>query len=63
MLDFKGYPVILNDTAGIRPSGSEVENIGIKKAIDKANVSDIILVLSDNKDFSFKEISQKQKRF
>jgi len=62
MLDFKGYPVILNDTAGIRPSGSEVENIGIKKAIDRANTSDVILVLSDNKDFSFKEIKSKVKK-
>ena len=63
LLDFKGYPVILNDTAGIRHSKSEVENIGIKKAIDRANTSDIILVLSDNKDFSFKEINSKVKKF
>jgi len=62
LLDFKGYPVILNDTAGIRLSKSEVENIGIKKAIDKANASDIILVLSDNKDFSFKQINSKVKK-
>ena len=63
LLDFKGYPVILNDTAGIRHSKSEVENIGIEKAIDRANTSDIILVLSDNKDFFFKEINSKVKKF
>ena len=63
LLDFKGYPVILNDTAGIRLSKSEVENIGIKKAVDRANTSDIILVLSDNKDFSLKEINSKVKKF
>ena len=62
LLDFKGYPIILNDTAGIRLSTSEVENIGIKNAIDKANTSDIILVLSDKKDFSFDQIDSKAKK-
>ena len=62
LLDFKGYPIILNDTAGIRLSTSEVENIGIKNAIDKANSSDIILVLSDKKDFSFDQIYSKAKK-
>ena len=62
LLDFKGYPVILNDTAGIRLSTSEVENIGIKNAIDKANSSDIILLLSDKKDFSFDQIDSKAKK-
>ena len=62
LLDFKGYPIILNDTAGIRLSTSEVENIGIKNAIDKANSSDIILVLSDKKDFSFDQIDSKAKK-
>ena len=62
LLDFKGYPIILNDTAGIRLSTSEVENIGIKNAIDKANSSDIILVLSDEKDFSFDQIDSKAKK-
>ena len=62
LLDFKGYPIILNDTAGIRLSTSEVENIGIKNAIDKANSSDIILLLSDKKDFSFDQIDSKAKK-
>jgi tRNA modification GTPase len=62
LLDFNGFPVILNDTAGIRLSKSQVENIGIKKAIDKANASDIILVLSDNKNFDFNKIDSKVKK-
>ena len=62
LLDFKGYPVILNDTAGIRQSKSEVENIGIKNAIDKANSSDIILLMSDKEDFSFDKINSKAKK-
>ena len=62
LLDFKGYPVILNDTAGIRQSQSEVENIGISNAIDKANSSDIILFMSDKEDFSFDKINSKAKK-
>ena len=62
LLDFKGYPVILNDTAGIRQSKSEVENIGIRNAIDKANSSDIILFMSDKEDFSFDKINSKAKK-
>ena len=30
--DFNGFPVLLNDTAGIRESKSKIEKIGIKKA-------------------------------
>ena len=56
-LDFKGFPIILNDTAGLRFSKSEVEKIGIEKAIDKANASEIIYILSDNGEFSFPELN------
>ena len=48
LLDFDGYPIILNDTAGIRSTKSEIEKIGIKNAIQKADKSDLILILSDN---------------
>ena len=41
-MDFDGYPIILNDTAGIRPAKSEIEKIGIQKALDKAEKSDFI---------------------
>ena len=33
LLDFEGYPIILNDTAGIRSTRSEIEKIGIKTFI------------------------------
>ena len=37
-MDFEGFPVILNDTAGIRTTKSEVEKIGIKRALEKAEI-------------------------
>ena len=62
VMDFEGFPVILNDTAGIRRAGSEVEKIGIKLALEKAKSSDLVLVLSDNEDFSFPELISKCKK-
>ena len=61
-MDFEGYPVILNDTAGIRGALSETEKIGINRALEKAKVSDLILVLSDNEEF-FPELKSKAKKF
>ena len=62
VMDFEGFPVILNDTAGIRTAKSEVEKIGIEKALEKAESSDLILVLSDNEDFSYPELKSKCKK-
>ncbi len=62
IMDFEGFPVILNDTAGIRSTKSEVEKIGIKRAIEKAELSDIILILSDNEDFSYPELKSNCKK-
>jgi len=61
-LDFEGFPVILNDTAGIRSSQSNIEKIGIERAITKANNSDIILILSDDGNFLFPEIKSSSKK-
>ncbi len=61
-MDFDGFPVILNDTAGIRSTQSEVEQIGIGRALEKAETSDLILVLSDNEDFSYPELKSKSKK-
>ena len=61
-MDLEGFPVILNDTAGIRSTNSEVEKIGIKRALEKAGSSDLILVLSDNEDFSYPELKSKCKK-
>ena len=56
LLDFEGFPVILNDTAGLRKTNSNVEKIGINRALKKAEASDIILILSDCQDFSIPEL-------
>ena len=62
LLDFEGFPVILNDTAGLRKTNSNVEKIGIKKALKKAEASDIILILSDCGDFSVPEFKSRAKK-
>ena len=62
MLDFAGYPVFLNDTAGIRESESKIEKIGIKKALNKAKKSDVVLILSDTCDFIAPELTKNQKK-
>ena len=46
-VDIRGYPVILHDMAGIRPSRSKVEKIGIDRALDMAQNSDGVLFLMD----------------
>jgi tRNA modification GTPase len=46
-VDILGYPVILHDMAGIRPSKSKVEKIGIDRALKMARDSDGILFLMD----------------
>ena len=61
-MDFEGFPVILNDTAGIRNTKSEVEKIGVKRALEKAESSDLILILSDNEDFSYPELKSTCKK-
>ena len=58
----KGFPVVLNDTAGIRSAKSEVEKIGISRALEKAKISDVILVLSDSEDFSYPELKTTGKK-
>ena len=55
-LDISGIPVILYDTAGIRETTDVIENEGVKRAIDKAQMADLkILVMSvDNLDINQK---------
>ena len=62
IMDFAGFPVILNDTAGIRNAVSEVEKIGVKRALEKAELSDLVLILSDNEDFSYPELKSECKK-
>ena len=62
LLDFEGFPVILNDTAGLRKTNSNIEKIGINRALKKAEESDIILILSDCGDFSVPEVKSRAKK-
>ncbi len=62
LLDFDGFPVILNDTAGLRKTNSNVEKIGINRALKKAESSDIILILSDCGDFSIPKLKSGAKK-
>jgi len=62
IMNFEGFPVILNDTAGIRNTESEVEKIGVKRALEVAETSDLILILSENEDYSYPEIKSKCKK-
>ena len=62
LLDFDGFPVILNDTAGLRKTNSNIEKIGINKALKKAESSDLVLVLSDDGDYSFSKLNSSAKQ-
>ena len=62
IMNLEGFPVILNDTAGIRNTDSEVEKIGVKRALEIAEISDLIIILSDNEDFSYPEIKSRCKK-
>ena len=46
-LDIRGIPVILTDTAGIHPTEDPVERIGVQKARDAAQRSDLVLFMVD----------------
>jgi tRNA modification GTPase len=46
-VDINGIPAIISDTAGLHDSKDPVEVIGIKKAYEHINVSDIILFMID----------------
>lgn len=44
-LNIAGYPVILADTAGLRESLDEIENEGIRRALQKAEMADLKLII------------------
>lgn len=46
-LDIGGYPIILQDTAGIRDSNDLIELEGIKRTIESARMADIKIVMLD----------------
>ena len=45
-MDLKGLPVTFLDTAGLRETEDEVEALGIKKALDRAQKADLRVVLT-----------------
>lgn len=50
-LDMQGYPVVLVDTAGIRESDEEIELEGIRRALKRADDSDIRVVVFDDSNW------------
>lgn len=48
IINVEGIPLKIIDTAGIRKSDDFVENIGVKKAKEIANESDLIIAIFDN---------------
>ena len=57
-LDIGGYPIILQDTAGIRDNSlDEIEQIGIKKSRDTLKHSDIKIIMYDVQKFNEKDIT------
>jgi tRNA modification GTPase len=55
-LNIDGYPVIISDTAGIRESKNEIEKKGIKLSLNRAEESDLKLVVVDAKNLDFTDI-------
>ena len=47
-LDLRGLPVTILDTAGIRESVDEIEEVGISRAIERSNLCDLRIVLSED---------------
>lgn len=45
-LDLGGLPVSLIDTAGIRESGDEIEQEGVRRALERAELADLVVWLS-----------------
>jgi tRNA modification GTPase len=46
-LDLGGWPVTLADTAGLRDSGDEIEQEGVRRALDRGKLADLRLVVFD----------------
>jgi len=67
-ININGIPVIISDTAGLHDSNDPIEIMGIKKAYEHINVSDIVLFMIDaskkltkedykiKNDFKYKEM-------
>ena len=54
-LNIDGFPVIISDTAGIRESKDEIENKGIKLALQKGENADLNIIVIEPKSVDFKD--------
>ena len=54
-LNIDGFPVVISDTAGIRESKDEIENKGIKLALQKGENADLNIILIEPKSVDFKD--------
>lgn len=56
IINIKGIPLIMVDTAGIRKTQDEVENIGVQKSKKMLKEADLVLfVLDSSRDFSVED--------
>jgi tRNA modification GTPase len=49
-LELAGLAVILSDTAGIRAAAGKIEEEGIKRAVERMRIADLVLWLTDAAD-------------
>ncbi len=49
--DMGGYSVIFSDTAGLREGIEHIEKEGIRRAVDNAQISDLIIAVEDFKNY------------
>ena len=52
-LNIDGYPVVVSDTAGIRDSKDEIEEMGIKLALKRAEDADLKIIILEAKNVDF----------
>lgn len=57
-MDVNGYPVIFTDTAGLRETNEEIEQLGINIAQKKAAEADLIIGLIDGKNLNQTNIAE-----
>lgn len=54
-LELGGYAMVLQDTAGVRDSGDQVERIGIERALARAREADLVLAVFDSSSALYAE--------